>query len=98
MIRIVERLRHECSLSFGKSNVVVDALGSMTMDSASHVEEAKKELVNDFNRFSTLGVRLEDSPNGGFIVNHNSESYLVVRVKSKQHLDKPLMRVEEIDS
>ena len=32
---------------------------------------------------SRLGVRLEYSPKGGFMVCHNSESSLVVVVKSK---------------
>ena len=66
----------------GKANVVVDALSRMIMGS-----EAKKDLVKDVHRLATLGVRLEDSPHGGFMVHHNSESSLVVELKSKQHLD-----------
>ena len=69
-----------------KSNVVVDALSCMTMSSVSHVDEAKKYQVKDVHRFPRLGVRLEDSPNGGFMVHHNSESSLVVEVKSKNIL------------
>ena len=38
---------------------------------------------------------LEDSPNGGFMVHLNSESCLVVEVKSKQHLDQALMELEK---
>ena len=38
-----------------------------------------------------LGVPLEDSPKGGFMVRHKSKSSLVVGLKSKQHLD-PLLR------
>ena len=38
---------------------------------------------------------LEDSPNGGFMVHHNSESCLVVEVKSKQHIDQGLMDLKE---
>ena len=53
----------------------------MTMGSVSDVEEAKKDLVKDVHRLARLGVRLEDSPNGGFMVHHNSESSLVVKVK-----------------
>ena len=37
-----------------------------------------------FINFSRLGVRLHDSTKGGFMVHHNSESSLVVEVKSKQ--------------
>ena len=40
-------------------------------------------------------MRLEGSPNGGPIVHHNSESSLVVEVKSKQHHDQPLMELKE---
>ena len=50
--------------------------------------------MKDFRRLARLGVRLEDSLNGGFMVHHNSESSLVVEVKSKQHLDKSIDRVE----
>ena len=67
----------------GKANVVADALSRMTMGSVSHVEQEKKELVKDIHSFDRLGVRLEDSPNGGFMVDHNSDSSLVVEVKSK---------------
>ena len=42
-----------------------------------------------------LGVRLEDSLNDGFTVHHNSESSLVVEVKSKQHFDLALMDLKE---
>ena len=70
-----------------KANVVVDALSRVTMGSVSHVEETKKDLVKHVHRLSCLGVRLDDSPNGGFMLHHNSVSSLVVEVKSKQHLD-----------
>ena len=39
-----------------KTNVITDALNYMTMDSVSHVEEAKKDLVNDVHKLSRLGV------------------------------------------
>ena len=74
-----------------KANVVADALSRMIMGSVSHVVEAKKDVVKNVQWLAKLGVRLEYSPNGGFMVHHNSESSLVVEVKSKQHLDKPLM-------
>ena len=59
----------------GKANVVVDSLSRMTMITVSHVEEASKDLVKDVHRLSRLGVRLEDSPNIGFIVHHKSNSF-----------------------
>ena len=67
-----------------KANIVVDDLNRMTIGSVAHVEEGKKELVKDVHRLSRLGVRLEDSMKGGFMNHHNSESSLVVEVKSKQ--------------
>ena len=79
----------------GKANVVVDALSPMTMDSVSHVDKVKKYLVKVVQRLARLGVSLEDSPNGGFMVHHHSESSLMVEVKSKQHLDQPLMELKE---
>ena len=66
------------------------------MGSVSHVEEDKKYLVKYVNRFARLGVRLEDSSNGGFMVHHNFESSFVVEVKSKQHLDQSLMELKEL--
>ena len=63
----------------------------MTMGSVSHIDEAKKDLVRDVHRLSTVGVRLEGSQKGGFTVHHNSESSLVVEAKSKEHRDQLLM-------
>ena len=50
----------------GKANVVADALSRMTMGSVSHIDEAKKDLVKDVHRLARLGVRFQDSLNGGF--------------------------------
>ena len=77
-----------------KANVVADALSCMTMGSVSHIDEVKKELAREVHRLARLGVRLECSPNGGAIVHHNSKSSLMVEVKSKQHLDQPLMELK----
>ena len=40
-------------------------------------------------------MRLEDSPNGSFMVHHNSNSSLVVKVKSKKNLDPLLMELKK---
>ena len=79
----------------GKANVVADALIRVSMSSVTHVVDDKKELVKEVHRLAHLGVRLEDSPKGGFVVRHNSESSLVVWVKSKKHLDPLLMELKE---
>ena len=50
--------------------MVADALSCMTMGSVSHVEEVNKDLVKDIHRLARLGIRFEDSPNGGFMVHH----------------------------
>ena len=71
----------------GNANEVVDALNHMTIGSVPHVDEYKKDLVKDVHRLARLRIRLEDSPSCVFMVHHNSESSLVVEVKSKQILD-----------
>ena len=78
-----------------KANVVANALSHMTMGSVSHVEEVNKDLVKDVHKLDHLGAMLEDSPNGGCVVYHKSESSLVVEVKSKQHLDPLSMELKE---
>ena len=75
--------------------MVVDVLSHMNLGSVSHIEEAKKDLAKDVRRLVRLGVRLEDSLSCIFMVHHNSESSLVIEVKSKQHLDKSLMELKE---
>ena len=79
----------------GKANVVACALVHMNIGSISNVDEANKDLIKDINKLARLGVRLEDSINDSFIVNHNSKSSLRVEVKPKQHPDQQLMEYEE---
>ena len=69
-----------------KTNVVAYALSRMNICSVSHVEEGKKDLVKNVHKLARLGVRLENSPNGGSVIRHNSKLSLVVEVKSKKHL------------
>ena len=71
-----------------KANVVENALSHMTIGSVSHIDEAKKDLVKDLHRLYWLGVRLEDSLDGCFIVSNKEESSLAVEAKSKQHIHK----------
>ena len=51
--------------------------------------------MKDVHKLGHLGVRLEDSPNSSFMVHHNSKLFLVVEVKSKQHLHSSLMDLKE---
>lgn len=76
--------------------MVVDGLFRMTIESVSHIDENKKDLVKDVYRLALLGVRLEHSLDGGFMVHKTSESSFVVKVKSNQHLDKSLMVFKEM--
>ena len=78
-----------------KDNVVADAISRITMGSVLHINEAKKDLVKDFHRLASLGLRLEGFPNCGVMVHHNSESSLVVELKYKQHLDHQLIEYKE---
>ena len=40
----------------GKANVVVDALGRLSMGSTAHFEEDKKELAKEVHRLARLRV------------------------------------------
>ena len=65
------------------------------MGSVTHVVYDKNELVKQVHRLYRLGIVLEDSPQGGFVVRHISESCLVVGLKSKQNLDSLLIELNE---
>ena len=51
--------------------------------------------MKEVSRLAHLGVRFEDSPNGGYIAHHKSKSSFVVEVKSKQHLYPLLMDLKD---
>ena len=63
---------------FSTAPTRLDSLSHISMGSVFHEEENKKDLVKCVHKFDYIGVRLEDSPNGVFMVHHNSESSLVV--------------------
>ena len=67
----------------------------MTTCSVPHVAESKKDLVKDVHRLSRLGVILEQSRNGTFMVHHKLESSFVVMVKSKKYLDQQFVKSKE---
>ena len=78
----------------GKENVVVDALSRLSMGSKTHIDDGKKELVEDVHRLATLGVGLMTSTSG-VSVHSSSKSPLVVEVKKGQDLDPVLMELKE---
>ena len=65
------------------------------MGSVAHMADLKKELVKIVHRLAQLGARIEEFSKGCFMVRHNSESSLVVDVKSKQHLYPLVMELKE---
>ena len=44
------------SLYPGKANIVADALSKLSVGSAAHLEEEKKELAKDVRRLACFGV------------------------------------------
>lgn len=50
--------------------------------------------MKDVHWLDPLVLRLEYSPNGGFVVHHSSKSSLVVEVKSNEHLELALMEMK----
>ena len=57
-----------------KANVVVDALSRLSMGSTTHIDDGKKELVEDVHRLARQGVGLMTSTSGGVqfipVLNH----------------------------
>src|SRR5687767_15672439 len=56
----------------GKANVVADALSRLSMNSVSHVEDEKKEIVRELRHLAVLGVHLVDSSDGSVTVRDGS--------------------------
>lgn len=75
--------------------MIVDIMSHITKGSLSNMKEGKKNFVKDVHRFALLGVWLDDFPNGGYVVYHNFESYFVVEVESKKHLDPLMIELKE---
>ncbi|XP_069154577.1 uncharacterized protein [Solanum lycopersicum] len=64
-----------------KANVVADALRRLSMGSAAHVEEERKEIANDVHRLALIGVHLRSILDNDVIVQNKAEYSLVVEVK-----------------
>ena len=74
--------------------MVADSISRMNIGSVSHIDEAKKDLERKFVGWLVEGKVVRFSQRCS-IVHHNSESSIVVEVKSKQHLDQELMELNE---
>ncbi|XP_069143527.1 uncharacterized protein [Solanum lycopersicum] len=70
-----------------KTNVVVDALRSLSMGSTSYVKQKIRELDRDVHRLACVGVTLMDPIEGGIVVTNVAESSLVSELKVNQDED-----------
>ncbi|XP_070023213.1 uncharacterized protein [Nicotiana sylvestris] len=61
------------------------------MGSLAHLKEFQRPLAREVHQLASLGVRLEDSNEGGVIMYNKAESSFVAEVKEKQFND-PLLR------
>ncbi|XP_069145508.1 uncharacterized protein [Solanum lycopersicum] len=77
----------------GNANVVADALSRLSMGSAPHVEEQKKELVKDVHRLAFLGVCRMSISYSGVTIQNGAELSLVVEVKEKKDSDPILLEL-----
>lgn len=76
--------------------MVVDALSRMSIDSFAHFPNGKEVLWKQVHRLDKLGIRLEDSQKGDFMVNHKFDSSFLVEMKSKQHINPLFMVLKEL--
>ena len=65
------------------------------MGSVAHVPNGKKDFVKEVHRLARFRVWLQDSSKEVYMVHHYSKSFLVVEVKSKQHIDPRLMKLKK---
>lgn len=54
------------------------------MDSESHIEKGKKELVKEVHRLARLGIRLSDFNGGSNLVQNGSKSSFIKDEKAKK--------------
>lgn len=66
----------------GKSKVVEEAISRLSMNNVAHIDK-EKELVRDVHWHARLGVCIEDSTDGGVIIQNRLESSLMMYVKEK---------------
>ncbi|WMV41618.1 hypothetical protein MTR67_035003 [Solanum verrucosum] len=78
-----------------KANLVAYALSRLSMGIVAYVDDKTKDLVRDVHRLARLGVLLEYSTKGGFMVHNRSESSFVIDVRSTQDLDHILIEMKE---
>ena len=65
------------------------------MGSVAHIDDEKKELVEEVHQFARLGVLLVDTRCMGVSFNFSYESSFVIDVKYKKHLDPVLMELKD---
>ncbi|WMV18548.1 hypothetical protein MTR67_011933 [Solanum verrucosum] len=79
----------------GKANFVAVALSRLSMGSVSHIDDDKKELVQEVHRLTHLGVQLVDSTKSGVVIHNGSKSSFMSDVKATQCLDPNLEGLKE---
>ncbi|XP_070013345.1 uncharacterized protein [Nicotiana sylvestris] len=90
------RIGLECVLmQHGKANVVADALSRKSMGSLAHLEAYQRLLAREVYQLACLGVRLDDSNEGGVIVQNRVESSLVAEVKENHYNDPLIAQLRE---
>ena len=77
-----------------KANVVADTFRRLSMGSVAHVEEERKEIVEDVHRIARLGVRFFSISDNGVTFQNGDESSLEVEVMEKQGSDPFLLELK----
>ena len=78
----------------GKESVVADALSRLCVDSVSHDEDERKELVKDVHKLARLRVRLMSISDSRVTVQNGAELSFVVEVKEKKDSDKIFLELK----
>ena len=78
-------------LYLGKANIVADALSILSMGSVAHIEDGKKNLVQEVHQLSRLGVRLLDLAEGSVWVQNSSDSSLGSRSIHANQVSSPFL-------
>ena len=71
----------------GKANVVADALSRKSMGSLTDVQPERRDMVQEIQQLSSLGVRLANSEDSGVSIREVAESSIIDEVKRHQYKD-----------
>lgn len=74
-----------------------DSLTRVSIGSVAHVENDKKELVQEVYRLARLGVRLVDSAERNVWIQSSSKSCLFSDVKENEDKDSSLVKLKKVE-